>query len=126
MTGFHSRTIAPPRLCAWTGRPSTAPTVQRASGPGLYDPDRVTEIPALPRGLQHRALGADLGQRPVAAGADRQELPVPRGRPVLVAVLDREGEGWGGRAITKYAATHGQSLDARRGYGEPKGDTKAD
>ncbi len=55
--------------------------------------------------------------------------PVPSHVPSCspqVAVLDGEGEGWGGGAITKYAATHGQSLDACRGYGQPKGDTKAD
>ncbi len=48
----------------------------------------------------------------MAAWADGQDLTAPGGGYVGVAVLDGECEGWGGRAITEYAATHSQSLDA--------------
>ena len=62
----------------------------------------------------------------MAPRADGQNLTAPGGGLAGVAVLDGEGEGWGGGAITTYAANHGQGLDACRGYGQPKGDTKAD
>ncbi len=76
--------------------------------------NRVAQVPTLPCSLQYAALAAEFGQRPVAAWADGQDLTTPGGGLAGVAVLDGEGEGWGGGTITKYAAIYGQSLDACR------------
>ncbi len=103
----------PPRLCAWAGRLSTG----FRRGPGLEDADRVAQVPALAGSLQHAALAASAGQRTVTARADGQYLPASLGLSVLVAVLGGEREARRKGTITEYAATHGQSLDARGAWG---------
>ena len=104
---------------------SVRPTLKRVRRTRLEDADRVAQIPTPPCSLQHSALAAGHGQRPVTPQADGQETSRRQEPALCVSPLRevRANLGAGVRAQKKHGATT-ESLDQIGHNAASRSDTK--